>query len=105
MKEEKNYDITLIHARNGKEAVDFCRENKNICLVLMDIKMPILDGYEATKQIKEFKPDLPIIACTAYSIREDKIRAIEAGCDAHISKPIDKNELLDLIKKVNVKKL
>jgi len=98
-------NIKTIHAENGIETVELCKTNSDINLVLMDIKMPILDGYEATKQIKEFKPDLPIIACTAYSIREDKIRAIEAGCDAHISKPIDKNELLDLIKKVNVKKL
>ncbi|MFC5046023.1 response regulator [Aquimarina hainanensis] len=90
----------LIHrAKNGKEAVDICRENDNIHLVLMDIKMPVMDGYDATKMIKRIRPDLPIIAQTAYSTVEDIQRAMEAGCDDFVSKPIDHKILKPIIRK------
>jgi len=81
-------NIKLLHAKNGQEAVEICKINKSINLVLMDIKMPVMNGYEAAKQIKEFRPDLPIIAQTAYSTTEDKDKAKSVGCDDFISKPI-----------------
>jgi len=68
-------------------------------LVLMDIKMPDLNGYEATKLIKKFRPELPIIAQTAYALYGDDIKAKEAGCDEYITKPIRKKELFELIDK------
>jgi len=87
----------IIHAVNGKEAVDRCQKGENIDLILMDIYMPIMNGYEATRQIKSIKPDMPIIAQTAYAMAEDRKRAVEAGCDDFIAKPIGKEDLLTKI--------
>ncbi len=89
--------INMIRAVNGLEAVKLCQSNPNIDLVLMDIKMPEMDGYEATKRIKEFKPDLPIIAQTAYVTEADRIKALACGCSDYISKPISKRLLLSKI--------
>lgn len=88
-----------IHAVNGKEAVDFCRQNPEISIVLMDIKMPVLDGDEATKQIRVFRPELPIIATTAYAQTGDEHRFLEAGCNDYLPKPIKKEKLLAIIRK------
>jgi len=90
-------DVKLLHARNGKEAVEIFKENSKINLVLMDIKMPVLNGYEAAKQIKKINPDIVIIAQTAYAMKEDKSKATEAGCDGYIAKPLDADELLNII--------
>ncbi len=89
--------LNLIHAKDGKEAVDICLKNKNIDLVLMDIKMPVLNGHEATKQIKLHHPNLPVIAQTAYSTESDKELALRHGCDDFLSKPIQKENFLKLI--------
>jgi CheY-like chemotaxis protein len=83
---------------NGLEAVDFCRQEE-VDLVLMDIKMPLMDGYSATTEIRKIKPDLNIIAQTAYSTASDKLKAMNSGCTGFISKPINKNELLTLVNK------
>jgi len=88
-----------IHALNGKEAVDCCRQNEDISLVLMDIKMPVITGDEATKQIREFRPDLPIIATTAYAQTGDEQRFRVAGCNDYIPKPINKKKLEEKILK------
>jgi signal transduction histidine kinase len=92
-------NIKILRARNGAEAVEICKTNKTIDLVLMDIKMPELNGLEATKQILEFRSDLPIIAQTAYAFTNDRIRALESGCVDYISKPIKINSLLKMIDK------
>jgi CheY-like chemotaxis protein len=84
----------IIHVENGKKAVDLCLSNENIDLVLMDILMPVLNGYDATRQIKAKRSNLPVIAQTAYALTEDRGKAIAAGCDDFIAKPIGKNELL-----------
>jgi PAS domain S-box-containing protein len=89
--------IKIIRALNGIEAVDICSKNPNIKLVLMDIKLPYMNGYEATRRIKQQNPGLPVIAQTAYAMLEDRNKAIEAGCDGYISKPIIKADLLKLI--------
>jgi PAS domain S-box-containing protein len=89
--------IKLLRARNGLEAVEMCLTNPDIKLVLMDIKMPFMNGYEATRRIKQHNPDLPVIAQTAYAMYEDRSKAMEAGCDGYIAKPIKKAELLKLI--------
>jgi signal transduction histidine kinase/CheY-like chemotaxis protein len=91
----KNYKI--IRAKNGQEAVSICRDNKNIDLVLMDIKMPILSGYEALARIKIFRPELPIIAQTAYSSPEDQEKIKQAGFVNYITKPINKEKLFQII--------
>jgi PAS domain S-box-containing protein len=90
--------INIIRAVNGIEAVELCKSNPNIDLVLMDIKMPKMDGYEATKLIKEFKPNLPIIALTAYSTKADRDKALACGCSDFISKPLKKEYVLSKIK-------
>ncbi len=89
----KKQDITPIWATNGLEAIKIIKNNRNIDLVLMDINMPQMNGYVATIEIKKFKPDLPIIAQTAYFISDDKRKALDVGCDDYISKPISKKEL------------
>ncbi len=93
----------IIHSKNGKEAVDLCETNSEIDFVLMDIKMPVMNGHEATKLIKEFRPDLSIVAQTAYSTKEDKGKAISAGCDDFISKPISEETLKKIINKYLIK--
>lgn len=94
---EEDNRFNLIHARNGKEAVDICLNTKNIDLVLMDIKMPVMNGHEATAKIKSILPNLPIIAQTAYSTESDKKLALKHGCDDFISKPLDSEKLFHLI--------
>ncbi len=79
--EDLNINFSFLHARNGKEAVRICENQENIDLILMDIKMPIMNGYQATREIKIRKPDLKIIAQTAFSTREDMEKAKNAGCD------------------------
>jgi PAS domain S-box-containing protein len=82
----------VIRAHNGKEAVNICLSDHKIDLILMDIKMPIMDGYTAVKLIRESNPDIPIIAQSAYA--DDKENSIECGCSGFIAKPFDKKHLL-----------
>ncbi len=91
--------IHIIRAKNGKEATKLCSENKNINLVLMDIHMPVMDGYEATGIIKKIRPGLPIIAITAYSLFGDRGKSHDAGCDDYLTKPIKKDEFLKKMEK------
>jgi PAS domain S-box-containing protein len=85
----------VLHAYNGKEAVEKCLSGENIDLVLMDIKMPVMDGYTAVKLIREKNNSVPIIAQTAYA--EDRDKAIECGCSGFISKPFDKKSLFKVL--------
>ena len=89
-----------LHALNGKEAVRLSKENSDLDLILMDIKMPILNGYEAIKQIREFNKDVIIIAQTAYALAGDREKAMEAGANDYISKPINSQELIQKIKTI-----
>lgn len=84
----------IIKAANGLEALKLIVENSAIDAVLMDLKMPIMDGYEATALIRQQKPHLPIIALTAYSMEKDKIKALEVGCNDILTKPVNKVLLL-----------
>jgi PAS domain S-box-containing protein len=89
--------IKIIRAHNGEEAVEHIERNNGIDLVLMDIRMPRMNGYEATRKIKSLKPGLPVISITAYAMSEDKAKSLEAGCDVYISKPIKPSRLLSLL--------
>ena len=89
----------FLKAGTGSEAVKTCRNNPDIDLVLMDIKMPEMDGYEATRQIRQFNNNVVIIAQTAYAMAGDREKAIGAGCNDYISKPIKIDELKELIQK------
>ena len=87
----------LLIAETGLEAIEVCRNYTDIDLILMDIQMPEMGGYEATRQIREFNKDVIIIAQTAFALTGDRELAIEAGCNDYISKPINKTKLLALI--------
>lgn len=91
--------LSLIHAKTGEEAINICQSNPKIDLVLMDIQLPFISGYEATQKIKFFRNDLPIIAQTAYAFNDDRMKSISAGCNNYISKPIDPEELYSVIAK------
>ena len=95
----KEYCKDVIEARTGIEAVEICRKNLDIDLVLMDIQMPDLNGYEATRQIRQFNKEVVIIAQTAFGLSGDREKAIAAGCNDSIAKPINRAELLALIQK------
>jgi PAS domain S-box-containing protein len=84
----------ILHAVNGKEAVELFRSDRNIKLILMDIKMPEVDGFEATRQIKKIDKNVPVIAITAYAMSGDEERIISAGFDGYLSKPLNKKSLL-----------
>lgn len=89
----------LIYANNGLEAVELCRKHPDIDLILMDVKMSGINGYEATRQIRGFNKEVVIISQTAYALAGDREKALEAGCNDYISKPFKKDELLDIIGK------
>lgn len=94
--------ITVIPAFNGKTAIEQCRDHPEISLVLMDLKMPVIDGFEATREIKLFRKELPVIAVTAFAMSGDKKQALEAGCDDYIAKPITRELLLEKLKRYGV---
>jgi PAS domain S-box-containing protein len=97
-------EAKVLHADNGKSAVELIKLNPDITLILMDIKMPIMDGLEATRQIKLFREDVPVIALTAYAMLGDEQRIYEAGCDGYLSKPINRKALVEKISEfVNLK--
>lgn len=96
-------NIVLYCASNGYEAVEIVKKEKNLNIALLDIKMPIMDGIQATKLIKEINPDLPIIIQSAFAFSSDKILATEAGCNEFLTKPIQKEQLFRLINKFIVK--
>ena len=90
--------IELIQAVTGKEAIELCREN-DYDIILMDIQLPERNGFDATMEIKKFKPDIPIIAQTAYAFESDKQKALSAGCSDYITKPFRKDDLLRMVAK------
>ena len=89
----------VLHAKTGVQAVEACRNNPDLDLVLMDIRMPFMDGNEATRQIRQFNKNVIIIAQTAYGYSSDREKVLEAGCNDYISKPINTTSLYELIKK------
>jgi len=95
----KTFAKEIINARTGIEAVEACRNNPDIDLVLIDVKMPEMDGYEATRKIRQFNNDVVIIVQTAFGLSGDKEKAIAAGCNDYILKPINKDDLRKLVKK------
>lgn len=96
--QSKNY--TIIRAVNGQEAVDICLSNSNIDLVLMDIKMPKMNGFEALEKIKTIRPELIVIAQTAYASDEDEEKILKAGFNGYLTKPINREQLFEIIEDV-----
>lgn len=91
--------LELSYATNGEEAISYVVRNDDVKLIMMDLKLPEVDGYEATSIIKKIKPDVPIIAQTAFAMAGDREKAIGAGCDDYLSKPLDSNKLLEMVRK------
>jgi len=89
----------IFKARTGTEAIEICRNNPDIDLILMDVQMPVMNGYEATRQIRQFNKGVVIIAQTAYGLTGDKRKSLEAGCNDYITKPINRDKLHSLIHK------
>jgi CheY-like chemotaxis protein len=100
----KIFSKEILKAKTGIEAVKACRNNPDIDLILMDIQMPEMDGYETTRQIRQFNKDVIIIAQTAYALTGDREKAIAAGCNDYISKPVKKEELIAVMHKYFRKK-
>jgi|GEM_PF-1915517 len=96
----ENTGIRLYRAKNGEEVIEELKEHPEVDLVLMDVKMPRMDGYRATQVIKNSRPTLPVIAQTAYASEEDRQKALNAGCDAYLAKPVDADELMEWIQKM-----
>ncbi len=86
----------ILWAKDGLEAIDLCKQYEPD-LILMDIKMPNMDGLEATRMIKKTHPEIPIIAQTAYAMENDEHLSLEAGCNSYLSKPIKANKLLEVL--------
>lgn len=95
----RDENVNLFFAQNGVEAIKLVESTPHLDLVLMDLKMPMMDGYEASRLIKRMRPDLLLIAQTAHALSNDEEKAKQAGCDEYISKPISRELLFKLINK------
>jgi two-component system cell cycle response regulator DivK len=94
----KKTEARILRAKNGKEAVDIIEQHKgDIDLILMDLNMPVMDGYEAMRIIKSRHPKIPIIAQTAYTLTEDRLKCMRAGFNDYIAKPINRVALFRLV--------
>jgi two-component system, cell cycle response regulator DivK len=91
-------NATIFWATNGFEAIEIC-ENNQIDLIFMDLQMPEMNGYEATEILKKKFPVLPIVAQTAFAMSDDREKALDAGCDDYLAKPIKSKDLLIVVEK------
>jgi len=91
-------ETKLLNVASGDEAIEIARK-ENIDLILMDIQLPGKSGYQATKEIKAFAPNLPIIAQTAYAFESDRLQSLKVGCSDYLAKPFKKEELFEIVLK------
>lgn len=89
--------VKLYHAHTGLEAVEAVKETNHFDLVLMDIRLPEMNGLTATRIIKQLRPELPVLAQTAYAMESDRLACMAAGCDDFLPKPYRKAELIQRI--------
>lgn len=92
-------NVNLVFAENATKGINYVLENNKIDCILMDIRLPGIDGYEATKFIKKERSDIPIIVETAYALSGERLKAFESGCDEYLSKPIKIDTLIEVLKK------
>lgn len=92
------HSYSVLRARNGQEAIDLAGDG-GVDLILMDLKMPVCDGLEATCRIKSVMPQMPIVMLTANAFDTDRRKAMEAGCDDFLSKPVNREKCLSVIAK------
>ncbi|PKP46785.1 MAG: response regulator [Bacteroidetes bacterium HGW-Bacteroidetes-11] len=95
----KRSGAEIIWVRRGEDAIDIIRSGKKIDLILMDIQLEGKDGYSVTREIKELNPEIPIIAQTAFAMKGEKEKSLDAGCDEYLAKPIRPTELIITISK------
>jgi CheY-like chemotaxis protein len=95
----KGFGREILKVKSGVEAVMTCRNNPDIDLVLMDIKMPEMNGYQATREIRKFNKEVIIIAQTAFALIGDREKAIESGCNDYLTKPFDRDVIAEIVKK------
>ena len=93
----KQVKTNVVHAANGREAIELCESDRHFDLVMMDMQMPEIDGKQATRRIKVIRPDLPVFATTANSYDEDATACLEAGCDAFLTKPLQFQRMFELM--------
>jgi len=91
------YNFKLVNTYNGKQTIEALKKYPDAVLILMDLKMPVMDGYIATREIRKFNKDIPIIAQTAYALSGDSQKALDAGCNSYVTKPIKKEDLINII--------
>jgi len=92
-------NAAIFWAKNGLEAVEICNNEPSIDLVLMDLQMPEMNGYEATRILKKKYPNLPVVAQTAFAMSDDREKAMDSGCDDYLAKPIKSKDLLAVVGK------
>lgn len=92
-------NANVFWAKNGIEVLDICEKEEIMDLVLMDLQMPDMNGYEATQILKKKYPDLPVVAQTAFAMSDDREKALDAGCDDYLAKPIKSKDLLNIAEK------
>jgi CheY-like chemotaxis protein len=95
----KSTMVNIHWITDGNAAVEFCQNFPDVNMVFMDVNLPGINGYEATRRIKEKRPDLPIIALTAYAMTGEKERSLSAGCNEYLSKPVRPRELINVVTK------
>ena len=95
----KDISYKIYYADNGVTALELVKKHPDIDIILMDMRMPVMDGFEATKKIREINKDVVIIAQTAHALKDDREKTLAAGCTDYIAKPVDKSELMKLIRK------
>ncbi len=95
----KKHGFKVFTASDGKEALDMCRAHPEISHVLMDLKMPVMNDYEATPKIKALRKDINIIAVTSHAMSGDERQALLSGCDDYVSKPVKVDNLMNKLKK------
>jgi len=93
----KLHGIQTIKAENGEEALEAVRQHPEIDLILMDIKMPFMDGYEAFSEIRKVRPGVPVIAQTAYALSHERKEILEYGFNDYIAKPVEEEHLMEVI--------
>ncbi len=93
------YKLKLLAAYNGRDAIDICKRESGIDLVLMDVQLPLMNGKESMLEIKKIRPQLPIIAQTAFAMSGDREKYLREGFDGYVAKPINVQELLAMIEK------
>ncbi|MCF8359823.1 MAG: response regulator [Prolixibacteraceae bacterium] len=92
-------DAQIDWVKNGIEAVNYVKEHPQVDVILMDLQMPEMNGYDATREIKKLYPNITVVAQTAFAMSDDRSKAIEAGCDDYLAKPIRSKDLLETVNK------